>query len=194
MKVHVFTPVLGLYEGLPVSDFGPLVLRLLALPLLAFIASFSLSLSLSPLRGPGAGRPWPNPNSANSVSTQVGGGGCSLLGVGGVPRCRVVPVPRLEVSRGVGCSRIPPDASKEKPICKGRFGSSTLDPSGALQKLGCELGAGLRALSMKGLLPASSSLAGQAFSTQRRELEGGSVQTVQGRRPGGGAKLSLSCP
>lgn len=75
MKVHVFTPVLGLYEGLPVSDFGPLVLPLLALPMLAFIASFSLSLSLSPLRGPGAGRPWPNPNSANSVSTQVGGGG-----------------------------------------------------------------------------------------------------------------------
>ena len=74
MKVHVFTPVLGLC-GLPISDFGPLVLPLLALPVLAFIASFSLSLSFSPLRGPGAGRPWPNPNSANSVSTQVGVGG-----------------------------------------------------------------------------------------------------------------------
>lgn len=100
--------------------------------MLAFIASFSLFSSLSPsLRGPGAGRPWPNPNSANSVSTQVGHGGFCLLGVGEVPGCRVVPVPRLEVSRGVGCSRIPPDASKEKPVCRGRFGSTTLDPSGS---------------------------------------------------------------
>lgn len=32
MGAHVFTPVLGLYEGLPVGDFGPLVLPLLALP------------------------------------------------------------------------------------------------------------------------------------------------------------------
>ena len=111
--------------------------------MLAFIASFSLFSSLSPFRGPGAGRPWPNPNSANSVSTPVGGGGFGFLGVGEVPGCRVVPVPRLEVSRGVGCSRIPPDASKEKPICKERFGSTMLDPSGALQKLGCELEAGL---------------------------------------------------
>ena len=65
---------------------------------------------------------------------------------------RVVPVPRLEVSWGVGCGRIPPDASKEKPTCKGRLGSITLGPSGALpaalQKLRCELRAGLRALSV----------------------------------------------
>ena len=110
--------------------------------------------------------------------------------MGGVPQCRVVPVPRLEMSRGVGCSRIPPDASKGKPICKGRFGSTTLDPSEALQKLGCELGAGLRALSMKGLLPASSSLAGQALSTQRRGL--GADSPGQEARGWGEALTSLS--
>lgn len=49
-------------------------------------------------------------------------------------------------------------------------------------------------LSMQALLLASSCLAGPAFSTQRRELGGGSAQTVQGRKPRGGAKLSLSCP
>lgn len=161
--------------------------------MLASIASFSLFSSLSPFRGPGAGRPWPNPNSANSVSTQVRGGGFCFLGVGEVPRGRVVPVPRLEVSRGVGCNRIPPDASKEQPICKERFGSTTLDPSGALQKLGCELEAGLSPVHA-GTLPASSFLARQAFSTQRRKLGGRLAQTVQGRKPGGGAKLSLSCP
>ena len=65
--------------------------------------------------------------------------------------CSAVPVPRLEASRTL------PDASKEKPTCKGGCGNNTLGASRpqptALQRPRCELKAGLRALDVPGLPP-----------------------------------------
>lgn len=103
-------------------------------------APFSLSPSLSPsVRGPGAGRPWPTPNSANSVSTRSGRWwfpGRELWGTRFLS-------PGWRCHREGRCSRIPPDASKEKPTCRQRRGPHPASPI-ALQTLRCELRAWLR--------------------------------------------------